>query len=110
MKHEFAVRFAREVSDNLEVLDARNLLPGRPLIERLTAQLCDELDENPELRGTYTVSASKVSGEEEVHFVHFAHNDLDDRVIATMNFRQILQETYDRYGMAGSFRILPDMA
>lgn len=108
MKHEFTVQFEREVSDDLEY--AKALRPDCAPIVQLAAQLCAELDENPELRGTYTVSTTTAHGNRETHYVCFAHNDLDDRVIARVNFRQILQETYDRYGMAGSFRILPDMA
>jgi len=105
MRHEFAVRFERDVAETLD--SAVALLPGRPLHEQLAAQLCAELDENPELRGTYTVAETITDEYQEVHTVHFLHNDLDDEVMARINFRQILQNTYDLYGMSGSFHIFP---
>jgi hypothetical protein len=109
MKHEFTVRFRREVSEDLE--SAEENFPGRPIPAQLTAQLCAELDENPVLRGTYTVAESTIDNGNEEFIVFFAfENKLADCLIARMNFQTILQETYDRYGMAGTFRIFPDIA
>jgi hypothetical protein len=103
VKHNFTVNFYRELGDDVEVV--QKTFPGRPLIEQLQAQLCAELDENPALRGTYTVTLASVQGSDERFTVHFAFEHPGKRAHAKAMFRHELQATYTFFGMAGSFEV-----
>ena len=61
--HEFTVDFLRYMSDDQEIAD-KAFQGGTPQ-ERLTKQLCEELDANPALVGTYTVESLSIQGDEE---------------------------------------------
>jgi hypothetical protein len=107
MRHEFAVDFQREEGDDLEFAQAN--YPDRPRAEQLTAQLCTELDENPAVKGTYTVKAATIEHGAETFTLLFAFDTPEEnREAALQLFRAVLQRTYDRYGMAGRFNIQAD--
>jgi hypothetical protein len=101
--HEFTVDFLRYMSDDQEIAD-KAFQGGTPQ-ERLTKQLCEELDANPALVGTYTVEALSIQGDEERFQVQFNYQHPGKKGHALQPFRAELQATYDRYGMAGSFNI-----
>jgi hypothetical protein len=104
VRHLFTVDFARDYAENIEYAQAG--FPGLPEEEQLRAQFCAELDENPALKGTYTVSGTVVDDGMEIYTVEFDYNHpAEDRFHARRIFRCELQETCDRYGMEGSFNI-----
>ena len=63
------------------------------------------MDENPALKGTYTVTGTVIDGGMEIFTVEFAYEHPADRFHARRILRCELQETFDRYGMAGRFDI-----
>jgi hypothetical protein len=69
------------------------------LLSRLISQLCDEINENPLLLGTFEVLESSISGGVETHKVRFSVAfDGGWKV-----FKEVLQKTYDDYGMEGDW-------
>ena len=106
MRHEFTVDFDREVADDREFAEAN--FPDRSLPEQLKAQFYVELRENPVWNGAYAMVAATLEDGAETYTVRFHFEHRGKREHAKRIFREELQETYDRYGMAGSFHIHAD--
>jgi len=101
MKYEFRVKFWRSWEDDREVIE--KTFPNLHPLAGAVAQFCAELDNNPVLKGNYTVENAELNhGHTEERFtVLFAFEFNPDPF---QTFRSCVQKGFNE-GMAGEYAI-----
>ena len=96
----YIVRFIRETADDLEVVAQTFPHLAHDPSQQLLEQFKLELNQNPALRGLWTVLRSEPNADQYFVWVGFHWSVALGLLVTT------LQSTYDTHGMAGSFEVL----
>ncbi len=103
--HTFHVQFKRETGEDTPF--AKENYPNLPSEnQQLTAQCVLEIEANRKFKGRCVVESLRRRGEQ--YYVQTAiayQTDEADRDKARLSFCKQLQRCYDRWGMAGFFKI-----
>ncbi len=103
--HTFHVQFKRELEEDLDI--AKGNYPKLPTENKqLAAQCVLEVETNPNFKGRCVVESLRRRGDQyHVQAVMDYETDEADRDEARLSFCKQLQRCYDRWGMAGFFKI-----
>ena len=103
--HAFHVQFKREIGEDLPF--AKENYPKLPTAnQQLAAQCVLEIEANRKFKGRCVVESVRRRGEQYYVQTTMAYEtDETDRDEARLSFCTQLQRCYDRWGMAGFFKI-----